>query len=178
MLELFFGFIWKKARKERARRLFEEIVNQSRQPSFYRQLGIPDTLDGRFELVVLHTFLIVRQLRHDKFRRQLGRDIMTLLFDDFDLSLRETGVGDMGMGRRIKTMADGFYGRSEAYELGLADRGTGLADAIARNIFRDVHSKAALASLEAYVRREARAIEDCSEADLLSGKVVYGPAPE
>ena len=178
MFEFFSRLIRKNAGKEPACRLFAVIVSQSRQPSFYQQLGVPDTLDGRFELLVLHTFLIVRQLRRGNFKHQLGRDIMTLLFDDFDLSLRETGVGDMGIGRRIKTMADGFYGRSEAYEVGLADGGTKLADAIARNIFRGDYSTASLTSLEAYVRREARALEQASEADLLAGKVVYGPAPE
>ena len=98
-------------------------------------MGIPDTLDGRFEMIVLHTFLIVRCLKSDKYKKNFGRDIMTALFDDFDLSLRELGVGDMGIGKKIKIMADSFYGRCKAYEEGLNFEKNTLEDAIIRNVY-------------------------------------------
>ena len=95
---------------------------------------------------------------------------MTRLFDDFDLSLRELGVGDMGMGKKIKIMADSFYGRCKAYEEGLNQGDNQLEDAIIRNIYGgDIERKIALILVN-YVKSEAKYIENLSFEEINYGK--------
>jgi len=105
--------------------LYKCIVEQARQPDFYTHHGVPDSLDGRFDMIVLHTFLVMRRLRTiaSQAAGQLSQDLFDLLFADMDSNLREIGVGDLGVGKRVKKMAQAFYGRVEAYEAGLTATG-------------------------------------------------------
>ncbi len=170
MLYFINRFFSKGRQQKLATNVFKIIVAQSRKKTFYLHLGIPDTLDGRFELIVLHTFLVVRCLKDAKYKKNFGRDIMTRLFDDFDLSLRELGVGDMGMGKKIKIMADSFYGRCKAYEEGLNQGDNQLEDAIIRNIYGgDIERKIALILVN-YVKSEAKYIENLSFEEINYGK--------
>ncbi|MEE8145852.1 MAG: ubiquinol-cytochrome C chaperone family protein, partial [Kiloniellales bacterium] len=99
-----------------ARLLYDCIVGQARRPEFFRECGLPDTLDGRFDVLVLHVFLVMHRLKQDRGRTaDLSQALFDILFQDMDESLRELGAGDMGIGRRIKAMAEGFYGRVAAY---------------------------------------------------------------
>ena len=166
------------SRKKNATILYEKIISQSRSKYFYELLGIPDTVDGRFELMVLHAFLVIRRLKGDKKKLKFGRDIMTFLFDDFDLSLREVGVGDMGIGKKIKLMADSFYGRIFAYEEALKDEGDLLEQALNRNVFRNKINNESTRILADYIRREAFSIEKISDSDLLDARLNFGPAPK
>ncbi len=167
-------------RKKNASVVYEKIITQSRSKQFYEFLDIPDTFDGRFELMVLHAFLVVRRLKDSKKKLKFGRDIMTLLFDNFDLSLREVGVGDMGIGKKIKLMADSFYGRAFAYEEALKDDGELLEQTLNRNVFKkDERNKSkSLKMLADYIRKEALAIEKLSDSDLLDARLTFGPAPK
>ena len=170
MLYFINRFFSKTRQQKLAANVFKIIVNQSRKKTFYMNLGVPDTLDGRFELIVLHTFLVVRCLKDTKYKRNFGRDIMTKLFDDFDLSLRELGVGDMGMGKKIKVMADSFYGRCKAYEEGLKLGDNELQGAITRNIYGgDIDKKVALVIVN-YVKSEAKYLENLSFEEINYGK--------
>ena len=100
--------------------LYEAIVGQARRPEFYRGLGVPDTIQGRFEMIALHAFLVLRQLRADgPGAARLAQALFDLMFADFDRSFRELGAGDLGVGRRVKTLAKAFYGRLVAYGAGL-----------------------------------------------------------
>tara|TARA_B100002052_G_C15803055_1_gene562107 strand:- start:403 stop:939 length:537 start_codon:yes stop_codon:yes gene_type:complete len=167
----FINRFFSKTRQDKlASNVFKIIVDQSREKYFYTNLGVPDTLEGRFELIVLHTFLVVRCLKNNKTMKKFGRDIMTVLFDDFDLSLRELGVGDMGIGKKIKVMADSFYGRCKAYEEGLNSGDKEIEEAIIRNIYRgEIDRKLALILVN-YLKNEAKRIENLSFDDIYLGK--------
>ena len=128
------------AEAEPARALYLKIVEQARVPGFYRDCGVPDSLDGRFEMVALHVFLVLHRLKRDQLQTvELAQQLFDILFQDMDASLRELGVGDLGVGSRIKTMVKGLYGRIAAYEAGLdawPDKGPEvLADALRRNLY-------------------------------------------
>ncbi len=136
-----FGRLWSRTRAEAeiAHRLYGAIVTQARNPVFYRDLGVPDSVDGRFDMIVLHLFLAIEKLAALEQRRAaVSQELMDTFFSDMDRSLREMGAGDMGVPHRIKTMAKSFFGRAEAYRDAVrnGDRDA-LAAAIARNVFPD-----------------------------------------
>lgn len=135
--------IAKKSTRYNAAALYGRIVKQARKPVFYEELGVPDTIDGRFDLEVLHVFLVVRRLGEgQKVTESLRQELFNAMFMNMDSSLREMGVGDLSVGKRIKKMAKAFYGRVEAYEGAMAsgDREL-LGEALARNLFRGERAK-------------------------------------
>lgn len=128
----------KKSTKSNADALYIHIVRQSRKPMFYEEFDVPDTIDGRFDLIILHVFLVIRRLKVEgRTADQLGQALFDAMFANLDTSLREMGVGDLSVGKRIKKMAKAFYGRVEAYDAPLiaGDR-QALAEAVARNLYR------------------------------------------
>ena len=162
-----------------ARGVYEGIVGQARQPAFYALCGVPDNLDGRFELVALHTFLVLRRLKGEAGGAPLAQALVDVLIRDFDRSLREMGVGDLGVGRRVKEMARGFYGRIAAYETGLDGPDDMLRAALTRNLYGTMERvpASALAAMSAYMRREVERLDGRGLADLLAGAVAFGPPP-
>lgn len=162
-----------------ARRLYAEIVAQARRPTFYEDFGVPDSLDGRFEMVALHTFLVLHRLKQEPGGRgtELGQAVFDTMFLDMDASLREMGAGDLGVGRRVKQMATGFYGRIAAYEAGLTDRGSGLSEALRRNLYGTVEPAPHLPeAMAAYVRAAAVALAAQPGEALSAGRVDF-PTP-
>ena len=161
---------------EAAIQLHLAIVTQARQPAFYTALGVPDTLDGRFELIALHGFLVMQRLKADPAGIELARDLAETIFDDLDASLREMGAGDLGVGKRVKKMGEAFYGRIAAYDAGLADGGD-LRDALRRNLYGTVQPTAeTLAAAEVYVRNCFNTLKKCDFSGLLKG-ILSLPAP-
>lgn len=121
-----------------AHRLYLEAAEAARNPWLYREAGVPDTLDGRFDALALHLFLLLRRLRaegEDDAAGERQRLLAEVFFEDMDRSLREMGVGDMGVGRRVQAMAEAFYGRMRAYEGAFGDADA-LAAALRRNLYR------------------------------------------
>ncbi len=125
---------------ESAHGLYVLAVDRARAREFYEGCSVPDSVDGRFDLIVLHLFLIM-----DSLGRFPGRDsgrlrqkIFDVFFADMDQSLREMGVGDLGVPRRIKAMMQAFNGRCHAYRAGLDGGKDSLRGAIIHNIYRDV----------------------------------------
>src|SRR5215475_6045015 len=117
--------------------LYAAIVERSRDPRFYAEAGVPDSLDGRFEMLALHVYLVLRRLRAaGPPAEAMAQALADALFADLDANLREMGAGDLGVGRRVKTMATGFYGRVAAYERGQTTGNVG--EALARNLFGTV----------------------------------------
>jgi cytochrome b pre-mRNA-processing protein 3 len=119
-----------------AQAVYGAIVAQARQPALYVRLGVPDTLEGRFDLVVLHLILALDRLgQAGEAGAGLAQAVFDLFITDMDRAMRESGVGDLSVPRKMKTVAEAFYGRAQAYRGALAagDR-TGLAAAIERNI--------------------------------------------
>jgi cytochrome b pre-mRNA-processing protein 3 len=149
--------------------LYGRCVAQARRPDFYRALAVPDTIDGRFDLLVLHVFLVMRRLDADA-----KQQLFDLMFADMDRNLREMGVGDMGIGKRVKPMIAAFYGRAQAYEKALAETDEALAAALARNLYgKATPSAKALQAMAAYVRRTALMLEEQAVEDWLSGRVEF-----
>jgi cytochrome b pre-mRNA-processing protein 3 len=166
-------------RRERRRAAlcaFEHIVAQARDPYFYAALGVPDTLDGRFELLALHAFLVLNRLRRDHAEtKPFAQALFDAMFADFDRALREMGVADLGVGRRVKAMARGFYGRIAAYGRGLADPAE-LAPALRRNLYGTATPRdEQVAAAADYLRRQAAALAEQSAASLIAGTVRFAP---
>ncbi|WP_424811646.1 ubiquinol-cytochrome C chaperone family protein [Roseococcus sp. YIM B11640] len=110
----------------------------ARRPEFYEAMAVPDTTPGRFELICAHVALVIRRLRAEGSR--LGDDLAQATFDamfaDMDVTLREMGIGDMTVGKRVKKLWEGFHGRAEAYAAALAAADdSALAEALTRNIW-------------------------------------------
>lgn len=161
-----------------AHKVYVRIVARARQPALYLDCGVPDTPDGRFDMIALHAALVLRRLRRDRPSTDaLAQAVFDLMFADLDQNLREMGVGDLAVGKRIKAMAKGFYGRLAAYERGLQDpAGSALADALKRNVYRHgLPAGEQLEAITAYVRRTAEAV-DCLDSTVLSaGELDFGP---
>jgi cytochrome b pre-mRNA-processing protein 3 len=117
-----------------AERLLSAVIQVSRQPNFYGPDRVPDTLEGRFELMTLHAALALERLKAEPTLAPLAQQFTDRLFRHFDAGLREAGVGDLAVPKRIRKMAGAFYGRVKAYGEALAMGEAALADALARNV--------------------------------------------
>jgi cytochrome b pre-mRNA-processing protein 3 len=167
-------------RRERRSAVFEayrRIVERAREPLLFARWGLPDTLDGRFEMLVLHVFLVLHRLKREgEAAAAFAQALFDWMFADLDGALREMGASDLGVGPRIKAMARGFYGRVAAYEKGLEDEAA-LAAALGRNLFGTLSAAAEAPHLEAarYVRQQAAALAEVPAERLLAGEVPFAP---
>jgi cytochrome b pre-mRNA-processing protein 3 len=155
--------------------LYRCIVEQARRPEFYARLGVPDSVDGRFEMIVLHMALVIRRLGGDS---ETSQALFDLMFADMDLNLREMGVSDIGLARHVKRMAKGFLGRANAYGEGLAlDDDQELMAALRRNLYGTCTEVAPelLSAMTAYVRRESASL--LKQDTVESGEVSFGEPP-
>ena len=159
---------------------YRRVVEQARQTVFFTDYGVPDTLDGRFELICLHAFLYLHRLKADRPQASpFCQCFFDRMFADFDRSLREMGVGDLSVGKHVKRMARAFYGRILSYEAGLAGEDSVLAAALARNVFGTVSApESAVDDMATYVRRAVRALRSQSAADLLAGDISFEVPPD
>ena len=114
--------------------IYGMIVAQAREPLFYRAMGVPDTVNGRFDMVLLHLWMVLRRLRP----AAGGVDLSQALFDhfcgDMDANLRELGVGDLTVPKRMQKFGEAFYGRAAAYDAALEAGVEPLAQALCKNI--------------------------------------------
>ena len=164
-------------RRRLAADLYLDIVAQARQPAFYRSLAVPDTLDGRFDMIVLHAFLVLRHLRTQGPEAEaLSQALFDYLLSDMDQSLRESGVGDLSVGKHVKRMAKAFYGRAAAYGRALDGTADGetMQDALARNLYRSSPPPVAILDRMAdYVRGAAVHLEQVPLNTLLDGNATF-----
>jgi cytochrome b pre-mRNA-processing protein 3 len=151
------------------------VVEQARQRVFFAELGVPDTLDGRFELICLHAFLYLHRLKSERPRANvLAQAFFDAMFADLDRALREMGTGDLRVPREVKRMAQGFYGRIRAYEDGIAADDSILGAALARNLYGTVEGPLAhLGEMARYVRGAAEDLRGQEAAELLAGRVRF-----
>src|SRR5690349_17441946 len=158
---------------------YRRVVDQARQPRFFSDIGVPDTIDGRFELICLHAFLFLHRLKGEKPPApELGQRFFDAMFADFDRSLREMGTGDLSVGREVKRMAEAFYGRFAAYKEGLAADDAVLRPALARNLFgTTVPEPGQLAMMAEYVRQQAAALSRQETGALLAGDIAFSDPP-
>lgn len=156
--------------------IYRIIVDQARQPRFYTDLDVPDSVDGRFEMVTLHAFLVIRRLKGEsESSSDAAQALFDLMFEDMDVSLREMGAGDMGVGKRVKAMVQAFYGRIASYEAGLAGEEGALEDALSRNVYATVEPReAAVAELARYLCAQAAHMVTLNLPDVENGKFVFG----
>ena len=161
---------------EPAAKLYRAVVARSREPVFYREWRVADSIDGRFDLLALHAFLIFDALRdRGAAAAELGSRLADAIFTGFDEALREMGVSDFGMGRRMRKLADAFYGRMQSY--GSAEGAEQLSAALQRNLYRGDPARAREAGgIGSYMLlANARLRRDIGA--LLEGKADFGPLP-
>lgn len=159
-----------KERRLAAGRIYEVLVTRSREPVFFERLGVPDTLDGRFDLLTLHAWLVLSRMKD---RHRLSQVLVDTIFVGFDEALRELGAGDIGMARRMKKFADAFYGRLKAYDA--APDAAAMTEVLVRNLYRGEAPQCAPSCVEAmtaYVERTRRHLSGWQD-----GTPDFGPLP-
>lgn len=183
-----FSFSWPFSPARRARRatrhcaeaLYEAAVAQARQPLFYQTYGVTDSPEGRFEMVALHVWLLLHRLKALPEASELAQALHDVMMADMDQSLRELGISDVVIGKRIKLVAENLYGRMQAYDAGLADRAA-FATALRRNAYgprAGVPTDDAVLAMIGYCHRQGAALAAQSSADLLAGVCQFTPFHE
>lgn len=154
------------------RTLYDALTAQARMPAFFQAYGVADTIDGRFDMLALHAWLVFGRLR-DAGLGEAARGLSDAIFIGFDEALRDLGTGDMGLGPRMKKLGNAFNGRLQAYE-GASDA-TALRDALIRNVYRgEAGHEAAAAALADYALAARARLEDGDPAE---GALDFGPVP-
>ena len=165
-----------------AYRLYGAAVAAAREPVFYAELGVPDTVDGRFDMVSLHVYLVVRRLGAlPDPGPKLAQAVFDEMFSDMDVNLREMGVGDLSVGKRNRAMWEAFHGRAAAYQVALAaGDDSALEEALRRNVWRGTMPEGdggdAVRRLARIVRQRDAALGTQDLAALREGKVGFGEA--
>jgi cytochrome b pre-mRNA-processing protein 3 len=171
----------RKAPDDSSEEAYRRIVAQARRPEFYAGGGVPDSLDGRFEMLVLHLFLVLHRLqreRGDPACAALAQALADRVTADFDANLREMGAGDLGVGRKVKRMAGALYGRIAAYEAGIDGGEALLRQALRRNLFGTVEAdEDQVAAMARYVLAGYELLGGCAAAQMVRGAVDF-PLPE
>lgn len=180
-MRLFRLFQGNKTAERAAEQLYARIVAQARRPEFYAAAGVPDTVDGRFDMIALHMFLVLHRLKQvGQEAAETSQALFDTMFADMDRNLREMGAGDLGVGRRVRAMAEGLYGRVAAYEEGLAGDDVALAAALRRNVFGTVPDPGppvrAMSGLCGYLRAAAAALATQPAREIIGGEIEF-PAP-
>ena len=156
--------------------IYGMIVTQAREPLFYRDLGVPDTVNGRFDLLLVHLWLMLRRLKTVAAGTALSQALFDHFCNDMDDNLREMGVGDQTVPKRMQAFGEAFYGRTAAYDMALTDGREALAQALCRNVLNgESLDKARL--LAAYVEAVAAMLAQLDEAELLAATFHF-PLPE
>ncbi|MCX8132696.1 MAG: ubiquinol-cytochrome C chaperone [Roseococcus sp.] len=155
--------------------LYGAAVAAARDPALYAGIGAPDTTAGRFELVCLHAGLVIRRLRALRSAEAdaLAQAVFDAMFADMDVTLREMGVGDLSVGRKVKTLWEGFHGRAEAYAAALdAGDEAALVAALARNVWAGAAPPpGAPEALAAHARAFAARLETLELTALAAGRL-------
>lgn len=158
---------------ETIQRLYGAIVARSRDPAFYTDYNVPDSIEGRFEMILVHAFLLFHRLKsEDEDRRVLGQRVFDAFCTDMDANLREMGVGDLTVPKKMKKVAEAFYGRIGAYEppVDAGDAGA-LADAVLRNVYASTEEAALHArALATYMMEAAGKLKDVPFATFAGGE--------
>ena len=135
------------ARKKNGRALYDGLVARAREPVFFADFGVADSIDGRFDMLAFHAWMVLAELKGTP----AAQTLTDTIFVGFDEAMREQGSGDMGIGHKLKAMAKAFYGRMSAYDA--AQDEAALAEALARNLWRGAAVDARARTLAAYALR-------------------------
>jgi cytochrome b pre-mRNA-processing protein 3 len=149
-----FGLLRRRPHERAGFALYTSAVSAARNPALFGDDAVPDTLTGRFDLVALHAALLVRRLHRDPDPRGpvLAQAVFDAMFADMDINLREMGMGDMSVSKRMRRMWEAFHGRALAYEAALeADDRVALEEALSRNVWAGTAPEGAPARLADHV---------------------------
>lgn len=147
------------------------LVTQARKPFFYQECGVADSLDGRFDVIVLHIFLLTQRLKSES--PEFLRAIWEVFFSDMDRSLREMGASDTGIGKRIKKMVQAFYGRIDSYEKTVANEAE-FKESLTRNLYRgSAVEETQLAYLISYVYRNSEHLKKQDITAIIDGDLRF-----
>ncbi len=157
--------------------IYGMIVAQAREPVFYQAMGVADTVNGRFDMVLLHLWMVLRRLRPVEGSAGLSQALFDHFCGDMDANLREMGVGDLTVPKRMQKFGEAFYGRAAAYDLALNAGGEPLAQALCKNILdgRDIgHAR----QLAAYANAVIAALAGLDDTAVSKGSWQFpSPAP-
>ncbi len=158
--------------------MYGAIVAQSRQPAFFADLEVEDSFEGRYEMLVLHVFIVLMRLRKEsEGGDEIGQAVFDTMFADLDISLREMGVGDLSIAKRIKKLASAFYGHVGVYDEAVrAEDDAALELSLERNVFAGREGcRPAANRLARYVRASLSTLDDVAIAEILRGELVFAP---
>ena len=158
-----------------ARQVYAAILSHIRQPKFYKDYGVPDTFDGRFDLMLLHIFMILHRMLEDGQveAEAFNQALFDVTFADMDQTLREMGIGDMGVPKHQRKMMKAFNGRMHAYEAALA-QGT-LKDALRKNLYGTLENpdEQQISKMVETVERRLKFLKTMQSADILNGHIGF-----
>ncbi|MFK4823261.1 ubiquinol-cytochrome C chaperone family protein [Paenochrobactrum sp. BZR 588] len=158
--------------------IYENIVLATRQKYFYAQFQVPDTPLGRYEMLSLHMFLTLHRFKSDNIENKaltaLGQDLADEFFKDIDHSLREFGIGDQSVPKRMKKLARMFYGRVGSYGAALdSNDREALSIALARNIQPDLENWPQADDLCRYVFASRDHLSKLQDQDIAAGNLTF-----
>src|SRR5258708_26135704 len=159
------------------RALYARAVEQSRSPALYSEFGAPDTVEGRFEVYSLHVVLLLDRLRG---QGDVGTEVSQSLFDTYvkglDHALREMGVGDLAVGRKMRKLGEAFYGRGKSYETAFAalPDTAALEALLTRTVYADADASS-MRKLVDYILAQRPALPAQPFSRLLAGQVALTP---
>jgi cytochrome b pre-mRNA-processing protein 3 len=163
--------------------LYGMIVAQARSPAFYSDYGVPDTVEGRLDMLMLHLVLLLRRLRQGQPAQTrdaipaAGQELFDRFCRDIDANFREMGVGDLTVPKKMRQVAEAYYGRARAYENALqADDGPALEAALARNVYGAAVPPLGARRLTAYMREASRRL-DAQPTAALDSLALDFPSP-
>ncbi len=155
--------------------IYGMIVAQAREPVFYQALNVPDTVNSRFDMVVLHLWLVFRSLQAAGGPAPVAQALFDRFCSDMDANLREMGVGDLTVPKRMQKFGEAFYGRTAAYDKALAAGRQAMEDALARNVLNDADPSRAT-GLCSYVEEAVARMATIDRTALEAGQWQF-PAP-
>lgn len=161
----------------KAEDLYYQILQASRAVPLYRDYGVEDTIDGRFDALCLLQSLVMRRLAgKSEALGAVSQELFDAMFADMDSTLREMGVGDMGVGKRVKFMSEAYMGRLTAYDKALkaheqGEGGEALQEALYRNLFSESGDSAAAKALVEPVTAMSKRLAACADSDFIDGSL-------
>lgn len=167
---MFSRFFLRKKQKLRAHQLYQQLVHQARNPVFYSEpIHAPDTMEGRFELILLHLFLVENSLSKHEGQEHLRRILQETLINDMDRTLRELGVGDMSLGKEMKKVGAALLGRLQAYRdaFSASDTAANLAEIFERNVTEDQNASRLLADYTERSLETLKALHDIVNSETM-----------
>lgn len=175
---MIFNLFRKNTATEPVYAVYSAIVAQSRQAHFYAQWQVPDTVTGRFDMISLHMALLFRRLRSEAGgNKDFSQAVFDLFFKDMDRSLREMGVGDLGVPKRIQKMGNIFFGLLAALSEAVDEKDQpALEDVLRRNIFDGV-AEADIEAMANYMLRQDAVIA-AQSADAITAGTIEFEAPK